>query len=546
MSPRARVLLLAVLVFVPFLGARDFWAPDEPRYAQVAQEMLTDGHWWHPHLNGREYRDKPPLYFWAEAALSLPSGRVSPWTARLPSVVCGLLVVLLLLDLGRRLPLPRGNPELAGVAAALVHATYWQGAWMARRANLDVPLTAAAVGAVWAAWRAHEAARDGRSSWPWAALAGAATGLGVMLKGPVVLLPIVGATLALMVHRGFRQERKSGRVLGGWLAGLAGLLTVLIAWLVPAAWFGGYDVVGIFNEHVVERAAKGLHHAHPPWHYLKRLPVDFLPWTLLAVPASWALLRKGATRSASDWFVIGWLLLPLLVLSIVVEKRNVYLLPAMPGLALLVGRWLATLPEDLPNPRSLCACGWLTLGLFGLVAVSGLVAALGWRGLESLQEVAGLAGLRLAVVGIAVAAAGAVFVVTVGVLFRRGPTAAVWALAIAMAAVEVATFSALPLFDPIKSPREAGRAIAELTADEPLASWPRYRAGYTYYSGRRFAECRDEQELRDWLRETSRPSWVLSYERHLDRAPLDGGQLPEVAWRGVVGHRTVVLLRYWR
>ena len=76
MSARTKVLLLAALLFLPFLGSRDMWAPDEPRYAQVAQEMVADGHWWHPHRNGREYRDKPPGE--REAARDEPSWPPTP------------------------------------------------------------------------------------------------------------------------------------------------------------------------------------------------------------------------------------------------------------------------------------------------------------------------------------------------------------------------------------------------------------------------------------------------------------------------------------
>jgi len=545
-SARAKVMLLAFLVFVPFLGSRDFWAPDEPRYAQVGQEMVANGHWWHPHVNGREYRDKPPLYFWAEAVISLPFGRVNEWTARLPSVFCGLLVVFLVFDLGRRLPLPKGNAELAGTAAALAFTTCWLGAWMTRRVNLDVPLAATAIAAIWAAWRAQEAAREGRSSWRWAALAGASVALGVMLKGPVVLLPVVGACLALMFHGSFRAERGAGDQLKGWLAGLGGFVAVLVAWLLPAATIGGYDVMGIFSEHVVERASKGMHHVRPPWYYLTSLPGDFFPWTLLAIPAAWSLLKRGAKRTPADWFVLGWILLPLVVLSIVVEKRNLYLVPALPAVGLLIGRWLGRLPEGGPTPKSLRACGWVGAGLLGLISVLAGVAALAWDRIEAIGEVAHLAGLRFGVVGVAITAAGGAWLIFVGVVKRRTPTAAVWAFALAFAAVELSMFGVLPLIDPVKSPRAAGEAIEMMTGEEPLACWPLFRAGYNYYSGRSLAELRTVEELETWLAEQAGPAWVLTFERHLAEAPADGGAPPEIAWQGVVGHRTAVLLRYSR
>ena len=57
--------LVATLLFLPGLGSRDLWNPDEPRYAEVAREMLASGEYLVPHLNGEVYTQKPPLQFWA-------------------------------------------------------------------------------------------------------------------------------------------------------------------------------------------------------------------------------------------------------------------------------------------------------------------------------------------------------------------------------------------------------------------------------------------------------------------------------------------------
>ena len=78
--------LLAALVlalFLPGLGSRDLWNPDEPRYAEVAREMVATGEFFVPHLNGRLYSEKPPLQFWAIAFFSLFTGGVDETAARL-------------------------------------------------------------------------------------------------------------------------------------------------------------------------------------------------------------------------------------------------------------------------------------------------------------------------------------------------------------------------------------------------------------------------------------------------------------------------------
>jgi 4-amino-4-deoxy-L-arabinose transferase len=43
------LILAGTLLFLPGLGSRDLWNPDEPRYAEVAREMLLTGEYLVPH-----------------------------------------------------------------------------------------------------------------------------------------------------------------------------------------------------------------------------------------------------------------------------------------------------------------------------------------------------------------------------------------------------------------------------------------------------------------------------------------------------------------
>ena len=63
------IVALAAVVLVPSILTRDPWNPDEPRYAEVAREMVVTGHYAVPHLNGEVYPDKPAFFFWLVAGL---------------------------------------------------------------------------------------------------------------------------------------------------------------------------------------------------------------------------------------------------------------------------------------------------------------------------------------------------------------------------------------------------------------------------------------------------------------------------------------------
>ena len=87
----AAVGLGVAALYLLGLGATDLWAPDEPRYAHVTDEIVTGGHGTAGlivmHVDGEPYSEKPPLYFWLAAVASAPAGRVTEMSARLPSAL---------------------------------------------------------------------------------------------------------------------------------------------------------------------------------------------------------------------------------------------------------------------------------------------------------------------------------------------------------------------------------------------------------------------------------------------------------------------------
>src|SRR5687767_4955563 len=94
--------LLAFLLFSVGLGLRDPWPPDEPRFALIAKHMVESGNWLIPMRSGEPYADKPPLFIWAVAATYAVTDSLR-FAFLFPSLFAGLMTVLLVFDLGRRL-----------------------------------------------------------------------------------------------------------------------------------------------------------------------------------------------------------------------------------------------------------------------------------------------------------------------------------------------------------------------------------------------------------------------------------------------------------
>src|SRR5215813_9917318 len=133
---RTDVLLLAgFCAFLFFYGIGQFGliGADEPRYSQVAREMLDRGDWVTPVLGGRAWLEKPPLYYW-QAMLAYSVFGVSDVAARIPSAVDATLLVVAVYLFFRRF---RRGVE---VDAALITASCVGVIGYARAASMDMPL----------------------------------------------------------------------------------------------------------------------------------------------------------------------------------------------------------------------------------------------------------------------------------------------------------------------------------------------------------------------------------------------------------------------
>ncbi len=362
MKASRAVLVLAAILFICNIWGYDLGAPDEPFFGEGAREMVVDGQWVVTHVNGKVNTHKPPFFFWLIALLSLPLGRVTSLTARLPSAFAALGTVAMTVRLGRR-----GSSERTAVLAAFILATsylFWD---KARSVQIDAVLCCL----IWVALSAFEAWRAGDLDGRRAGLVfWAAAALAVLAKGPVGLLLPLGITIATLA-----MDREIGR----WrqFAPLTGPLIFAVicgAWVVATMLWGPaeYSVWGALKEHFIDRGIHGMHHAQPWWYYVKVLPPQLLPWTFL-VPG--ALVLAWRRRDRMDRFLLVTVVFVVLFFSISTEKRTLYVLPAFPAFALMTARFVGAFLGWDEGPSM--SRRWITVGqsfLAGLLILLGVAA----------------------------------------------------------------------------------------------------------------------------------------------------------------------------
>ena len=327
------------------LAVRPLLAPDETRYLSVAWEMWRRGDWLVPHLNGAPYSDKPPALFWG-ILLGWRVFGVGTWWPRILPPLLGLASALLLVRLSARLDSGLADLQALPFLSCLLWVTY------STMVLFDTLLTACvlvAVSGVVEAWR-------GRKLTGWLAC-GAGIGLGALSKGPVVLVHVLPVALLAPWWTGSAPAGGWHRWYAGVLAAVAMGAAIGLAWALPAAAHGGaaYRSAILWNQtagRISGRITGRLAHTRQWWWYLAMLPVVLYPWGLW--PPLWrALGREHPTLDVPARFALAWVVPGVLALSSFGGKQVQYLMPLLPGFAILAAvacveakphRWDAAVP----------------------------------------------------------------------------------------------------------------------------------------------------------------------------------------------------------
>lgn len=358
------LLAMGLLLIGTGLGLRDPWPPDEPRFALVAQDMLRSGDWLFPRVGGDLYADKPPLFFWLIAGATAATGSLRSGFL-LPSLLAGLGTVMLAYDLMRR-----ACGREVGLATGFVLLLTFQFVWQARQAQIDAVLCFFTTLSLYGLLR-HLCLGPARG---WFLAGWAAAGLGVITKG-VGFLPLLALLpFAVLVRRRWRATVPRIGALG--IAGAIVMLIAIGAWLVPmmVASAAGGDLLAYRNEilfqQTVTRYADAWHHQAPLYYYfVETIPFFWLPLIAL-VPWLWPRWREAMRgRFTLVAVLLAWVVIVVLFFTASAGKRTLYILPAVPALAMAAGPWLPELLRARGPRRLAFVLGCTIAALAGLAAV---------------------------------------------------------------------------------------------------------------------------------------------------------------------------------
>lgn len=326
------LLLGGFCAFLFFYGLSNFGliGADEPRYAQIAREMLTRHDWVTPVLGGEPWLEKPPFLYW-QAMIAYSIFGVSDWAARLPSAIDATLMVLMIYLFSRKF-LP--NLQLD---AALMTASTAGVIGFSRAAATDMPLAAMFTVAMlaWYAWYKTDARMY--LAWAYTFL-----GLATLAKGPVA--PFLAAVIIAIFAAVKKDYRIVGRTL--WLPGIGIFLIVTLPWYIAVQIRNPQFFHVFILEHNFARFGTNLyHHKQPFWYFVPVTLLALVPWTVLACVSigqgigAWWANRQSSEHDLSSYLLV-WLLAPVIFFSASQSKLPGYILPAVPAGALLAAVYL--------------------------------------------------------------------------------------------------------------------------------------------------------------------------------------------------------------
>ncbi len=350
--------LTGTLMLFTGLSIKSLWG-SEGRWAEISREMLLTGNYFLPTINGMVYFDKPLLSYWAIIPFAY-DGVVTEAAARMPGAIAGFFAVIATFSIGRRMFDGKMGFISSLFLLSSVMFVFWSRTASAETLNLL---------AIWMSF--------------WIFISGANLGflmhilllysicsVSAFCKGP--LSPAV-VFVSIIFYCAFetileaRKNRFSPNALKdaffskfiwifSWqgLAGVfAGTLIFAVLLVIPVVFTGSWSSVELMWRENVQRFFRPFDHIEPFYIYFKHIPVFFAPWSVLAVASLWGIRRWK--MGSSERFVILITIAIFLFFTFSGSRRSYYILPILPGLALITGKGIKDWLSDCKKSDNLTA-----------------------------------------------------------------------------------------------------------------------------------------------------------------------------------------------
>src|SRR5712692_3611155 len=329
------IVTLCLILFVPFLGARDFWDL-ENEFAEVVRVMLIDGNYVLPTVNGTLWTASPPFYFWLATLFSWLTGEATEWAIRFPSAISATELILVFYYFVRK----RFNARVAFVST-IVLATSVLTIHVERHVPVNMTFYLFVILALFLlmevlVFGSHRAIHV-YGAWFFMGLACLTSGpMGLLIPAIVVCpyLVLSGRWKNALALRPFSGVLLFAAVIAPWAAS--------VAWKASGAWTQiVYIQLGVLHY----PRHRGADHQ-----FFFSFPLAFAPWCFLFIPAVFSLWRDRSKIWQDEiLFLLIWFSTVLLFSDLLPGHHGHYLFLAYFPTALGLGIYLDRLTDSAPG-----------------------------------------------------------------------------------------------------------------------------------------------------------------------------------------------------
>lgn len=307
---RILLLFIGIILFLPFLGAAPLFDWDEINFAESAREMLLTGNYSRVQINFQPFWEKPPLFFWMQA-LSMKLFGINEYAARFPNAVFGILTILTLFEMGRKLRDNRfGFIWAMCMAGSFLPLVYF------KSGIIDPVFNYFIFTSVWFIARTVQLYNSKKSTKS-AFYAGIFIGLAILTKGPVGLL-LAGSTFFIfwIIYR-FKAIVSLKNIL---ICGFSALF-ISFAWFGPETIRNGPWFINEFITYQIRLfSTPDAGHAQPFYYHFVVVLIGCFPMSAIGMKALFN--RVNLRLNTTDFIVWMRILLGvvLILFSLVTTK----------------------------------------------------------------------------------------------------------------------------------------------------------------------------------------------------------------------------------
>lgn len=324
------IILVISIIYFRGLDSPGLIAPGEPRYAEISKEMLLTNDWVIPSFNGNIHLEKPPLVYWMVAIVFKMFG-VNEWSVRFIPVLAGLLSGMFVFLLAKRLY----DKKTAWIAILILLSSYsW--AIFSQFLLTDIIAIMFMIGSLYYFWCYRETYQTRYSllTMVFFAMAFLTRGfLGIFFPFFIIFVFVFWKREWLLLYK------------KAWFLAVVLFFIIIIPWHILVE----LRVPGFLYNYSINNHIGRFLGTYPPggneslafFEFWGLFFGGFFPWSLLVPLIIYYLFivhLKQKTNKDGDDYILIWILVVAIFISISSAKLERYFLPLLPVLAIVLGR----------------------------------------------------------------------------------------------------------------------------------------------------------------------------------------------------------------